>query len=154
MYETWDDMKNWKIVLTGIVFGVNLLWPVPIEGDSVLCRSTGTTVKQWFISSISIQGFCTEVMGEKNKRSHRVRLLISIRSRRDGCLSYKRVMVKKAVSQKEEHGDKVCSTVLLIRHLVWHPSPCNPGASYSQSFASVHDKVKCKNREQKNWVKG
>lgn len=117
MYETWDDMKNWKIVLTGIVFGVNLLWPVPIEGDSVLCRSTGTTVKQWFISSISIQGFCTEVMGEKNKRSHRVRLLISIRSRRDGCLSYKRVMVKKAVSQKEEHGDKVCSTVLLIRHL-------------------------------------
>ncbi len=64
-------------MLTWIIFGMNLLRPVPIEGDSVLCRSTGAAVEQRFIRRVSIQGFFTEMRGgerwEKVKEPERER---------------------------------------------------------------------------------
>lgn len=63
--------KRDEFVLTWIVFGMNLLRPVAIEGDSVLCCSTGTTVEQRFICGVSIKGLCT-----KAERRRRRKILI------------------------------------------------------------------------------
>lgn len=59
--------KRGEFVLTWIVFGVNLLRPVAVEGDSVLCCSTGTTVEQRFICGVSIKGLCTDKSQKKKK---------------------------------------------------------------------------------------
>lgn len=62
--------KRDKFVLTWIVFGMNLLRPVAIEGDSVLCCSTGTTVEQRFICGVSIKGLCTDKSQKKKKEKN------------------------------------------------------------------------------------
>lgn len=60
--------KRDKSVLTWIVFGVDLLRPVAVEGDSVLCCSTGTTVEQRFVCGVSIQGLCSDKSRKRRKR--------------------------------------------------------------------------------------
>lgn len=62
----WDEalvVGPSSFLLTWIVFGVSLLRPVPIEGDSVLCSSTGAAVEQRFLSGLSKQGLCAEMRG-------------------------------------------------------------------------------------------
>lgn len=54
-------------MLTWIIFGMNLLRPVPVEGDSVLCCSTGTAVKQRLICSVTIQGLYVKMRRQKRK---------------------------------------------------------------------------------------
>lgn len=65
--HTGKKKKKPETVLTWIVFGMSLLWPVPVESDSVLRCPTGTTVEQRFVCAVSIQRLCTDKMEHKEK---------------------------------------------------------------------------------------
>lgn len=145
--------KRDKFVLTWIVFGMNLLRPVAIEGDSVLCCSTGTTVEQRFICGISIKGLCTDKSQKKKKEKNtflkkkmrkRVKMegtqttLRQIWRHRSLVLGLGRRWAEEG--KWEGSGGKrgrILSNAFLICCSVWHPMSCTArGYTHLQSSTS------------------
>lgn len=129
--------KAQKFVLTWIVFGMNLLWPVSIEGDSVLCCSTGTAVKQRFICRISINGLYTEMRGWKkqgkcekarNTENHETEIktggVMGITKEMDGLRKWGARERKGGVGELGHEKRGRCAGQFFWCHSVWHPIPC------------------------------
>lgn len=145
--------KRGEFVLTWVVFGVNLLRPVAVEGDSVLCCSTGTTVEQRFICGVSIKGLCTDKSQKKKKEKKYLKKIKteeksenarnSDNPETDMKTSLISFRVRKAVSCRGEVGGerrkkgRTLANALLICCSVWHPMSCTArGYTHLQSSTS------------------
>lgn len=131
-----------KSVLTWIVFGVDLLRPVAIEGDSVLCCSTGTTVEQRFICGVSIQGLCSDKSKREGAKIHFFSK--KTRGKELKCqTTWKQIwrhrslvlgLGKRRAEEGEERKGRILSNALLICCSVWHPMSCTArGYTHLQS---------------------